>query len=112
MTSPSWALLKINLLPSLDNLGRIKHAPEPTPTNGALSPRGLREPPNRGSIPQLPNYTANGPRQQPLFGDAGNNMEHGAEPQRHGRRVLCVAAMAARSWAWGCRHPSACPSKS
>ncbi|KAK3267762.1 hypothetical protein CYMTET_23700 [Cymbomonas tetramitiformis] len=54
----------------------------------------------------------NGPHQRPLFGDAGNNLEHGAKPQRHGCRVLRIAAMATRSRARGCRKPSPCWAKS
>ncbi|KAK3269278.1 hypothetical protein CYMTET_22274 [Cymbomonas tetramitiformis] len=33
---------------------------------------------------------ANELRQRPPYGDAGKNLEHGAEPQRHGCRLLCV----------------------
>ncbi|KAK3249254.1 hypothetical protein CYMTET_41309 [Cymbomonas tetramitiformis] len=95
----------------VDNLCIVNHAPEP-PTNGALSPRGLRELPSEEAYSSCLITIADGPRQRPPFGDAGNNLEHGAEPPRYSRRLLRVAAMAARSRAWGCRHPSACRAES
>ncbi|KAK3246728.1 hypothetical protein CYMTET_43745 [Cymbomonas tetramitiformis] len=67
----------------LGQLCIIKHAPEPTPTNGALFSVAYVSPPSKEAYSSCLITISNGPRQRPLSGDAGKNLEprHGVEPQ-------------------------------